>query len=171
MNDPIKYYFMDKMQISMFNFNKAKTKSILTDSVKIFNSHNQKKKKKNLIRLESSKNSIGKDLFDIRKATREKKFFFFNKIQKVNRIKGNNLESKIKEHREKSEKKTVLIKNQLNLQRKRFIDRIKERQGKSLNRIRNEDSFSNISKFSSFKSSNFFPEPTLNIDKKKKEKN
>ena len=161
MKDPIKFYFMDKMQIVILNFNKRKIKNILTESTKTLNLENKKKNKK-IIRIET-KNYIGTDLFDLRKATREKKYFFFNKVQKINKNnEHHSIENRIKEHKEKNQRNNDLIKNQLTSQRERFIVKIKQRQEKSLNKIRfSNKSYSKISKFSSFKSNTFSPEVTL----------
>ncbi len=84
--DPIKLYFMDKMQTTVFNFNKSKEKTEAEDYFEnLAKEHKrdsdffkpQKKFKKEL--------SSGKKLFEIRRAQKEREQFMYHKYQKENK--------------------------------------------------------------------------------------
>ena len=141
--DPIKLYFMDKMQATVFNYNKSKEKVEADDYFEKINELNIQKKYKNKKRSSNlfkpmkkyeKEISNGKQLFDIRKAKREREHFLYSKYQKENQNEDKKLKNKITEFNKKSENNTKLIKSHLNKQKDSIKSKLRQRRERSMER-------------------------------------
>ena len=184
MKDPMKLYFIDKMQSVLclvpFDNNKNSKKD---KNVKIGNKFNldknckinkysflnfDNKKRSSLkndeitLNVDKYKNLIkGKKLIDIRKNQRIKKTILKQKLHDQKNNDFNKINKNLKTYQKNSEKKSNLIKNQLNLQKDKINKKLRERREKSI--IKNKFSSSKFS--SSFLSNSFGESKILNIIK------
>jgi hypothetical protein len=137
--DPIKLYFMDKMQSTVFKFNKSKEKAeaeSFLGNIKKINQKNTNLPKKSIefkpMQKYEKELSSGKQLFDIRKAKREGEHFLYSKFQKENEEGDTKLKKKLNEFDKKSENNTELIKTNLDLQKNSIRSKLKERRERSI---------------------------------------
>lgn len=137
--DPIKLYFMDKMQTTVFNFNKSKQKAEADNYFEKIKEKNDKNTKRSSNLFKPMKKyekeiSNGKQLFDIRKAKREREHFLYSKYQKENVKEDKKLKNKITEFNKNSEQNTKLIKSHLDKQQDNINGKLRERRERSMER-------------------------------------
>jgi hypothetical protein len=150
--DPIKIYFIEKMQRVVINFNKSpnfKTKE------EIYNKQSNKEKfNDRYVDMFATQIQQGKDIYEIRKLKLENEMKLDQFIEKGNERKS--YLEEIKKFEENNETNTSIIKDNLIQQRRNFDDKLKERRERSLSKNlqnsfgKNSIVFNNYSKQKSF---------------------
>ena len=138
--DPIKLYFIDKMQTIFFDrdlfLKKSKNKNFKNpghgETEKIMESRNKSILK--TLKIIDKDIFNGKKIYDLRKNQKIKKFHFLNLIEKENENKKNDLVNKIDNFEKRSVKKTNMIKNQLKTQADLIAGKLKERRKRSISK-------------------------------------
>ena len=169
--DPIKIYFLDKMQSILCNQNseleEEEEKPIIKNKIKFEKKekrrtlkNTKKEKRKSLVQIDKllktpknkkkekqkkTKKSIEVNMFEIRKNKRIKNTILKNKIQTEKNSIKNRIEDNLNSFKDKSDKKTKIIKENLKNQENEIQKKLKLRRQNSLARSKNSF-FSNTTK-------------------------
>lgn len=171
--DPIKLYFIDKMQTLFFDVEFILKRSKLKNTKIPENEKIMKSRNKSIFK---TLNIIDKDLlngtkvYELRKNQKIKKFNFMNLIEKENQDKKNDLINKLKYFEKRNNNKTKIIKNQLKSQADLIAEKLKERRkksvSKSIKKTRESFFYSNMSMKNIF--SQIYPKLPSKLDQAKK---
>ena len=124
--DPVKFYFIDKMQKIVHDFNKTKDQLISEDYIsRIKNSQIWDSLKFKPVKKYQKKLEKGMKLLDIRKAQRETEQILMLKSQKENLKNKKKLKKKISLFKKVQDKNTKTIENQLDSQKESIWDKLR----------------------------------------------
>ena len=163
--DPIKTYFIDKMQRVVVNYNKSSTKLNAENFIT--------KNRKNIslkIPLISKELKKGKKLYKLRRLKLQKEIQMNQEIEKKNELRKSYLDE-LKKFEKNNELNTSIIKDGLEMQKNGIRDKLKKRREKSMTRniqksFMGNDSFAGKSSFRKKRARSILPPPRKHRGKK-----
>ena len=128
--DPIKTYFMDKMQRIIINYNKSKSKINAETYIK---KNLNPKRVSSLLKLNTKSSKNNTKLYELRRLKIQKEIQMNNEIDKKTELRKSYLEE-IQKFEKNNELNTSIIKINLEKQKKGINDKLKKRRDRSMSR-------------------------------------